>query len=221
MAATNESFAAVSIDLLAENLDFPFGKELTTRVRKQQLGLPFMEPNEEEAAQLQEAQQAALEAEQANSELNNKLVVVQLTAADLANEELAAKIGGMESEKEGKGVEIEKTRAGIEKTLVDAAATKVKANLPISPGEIEARESNIELLNAQLDISEIALSQEAAAINPEGLKPERQEVTPSQQDVTPTQPPVDKVLIQDPESGLLVNPETDEIFDPETGEQLQ
>ena len=216
LASSNPAMAPLMTDLIAKNLDFDFADQLTDRIRKQTLGLPFMDPTDDETEALQAVQNQALEAEAANSELNNKLVVVQLTAADLANEELAAKIDGMEIDNEGKRVNIEKTRAGIEKTLVDAAATKVKANLPISPGEIEARESNIELLNTQLDISEIMLSQEAAEINPGGL----QNVTPAQQDVTPPQP-IDKVLVQDPESGLLVNPETDEIFDPETGEQLQ
>lgn len=89
-------------DLFAKNLDFPMAEEMTKRIRKQQLANGFVEPTDDEIAEMKkQAQtpegQAAAQAQQLQQQIQEKQLALQIERSELENANLRANIGNIES----------------------------------------------------------------------------------------------------------------------------
>ncbi len=147
-------------DLFAKNLDFPMADELTSRIRKQQLKLGVVEPNEEEqaaaqaAAQTPEAQQQA-QLDQQIQQMQLQSQVLQLQRMQLENANLEANIANLQAataEKAGSAAkdvaDIQETQVNVYAKQVDTIISQIEAGLAVSPSQLETVQQSMQLLDA-------------------------------------------------------------------------
>lgn len=147
-------------DLFAKNLDFPMADELTSRIRKQQLKLGVVEPNEEEqqaaaaAAQTPEAQQQA-QLNQQVQQMQMEQQVLQLKRMQLENANLEANIDNLRAataEKAGSAAkdvaDIQETQVDVYTKQVDAVIKLMEAGVPPSQAQLDTIQQSMQLLDA-------------------------------------------------------------------------
>lgn len=156
LAEANPELGALTQDLMAKNLDFPFSEELTKRIRRQMIQSGMVEPTDEEKEELGIDEQAMAQAQQQQQQLQAQLMETQILQSELENQKLAAEV-----DKYAK--QVQETDAKIYKTLVDAAIAKREAGLPLSQDEVEAIQGYTEVVeNNAADSLEEVYGQDAA-----------------------------------------------------------
>ena len=123
LAAQDPNMAAISSDLIAKNLDFPYAKELTDRLRKQMIASGTIEPNEKEMQEMA-----------ANQPQPDPMAVMQqqlmVEREQLTNQQMQANIqatmsnaNNFDAASQEKMAKVEKTMMDTQKVLIDMQKT--------------------------------------------------------------------------------------------------
>ena len=168
LAEGNELFSQVTSDLIAKSVDFDFSDELSDRVRKVMIGQGLVEPNEEEAAIMQEqnAQQNAPSAFDQLEFEKFKLGVEQSAAIvdqlELQNEKIKADIEYKRVDTAYQAANTQNKISDTQNNLTNDILTKTEINsnldeqgkvidIPIEQEELAARSKNLRILNESLE----------------------------------------------------------------------
>lgn len=158
LSNSNPLFQQVATDLLAKNLDFPFAEELTERVRKPMVQQGIVEPNEEEAAALAEAQAAAAQQppdpvqqlEFQRAQLLNELLAAQVDEREVQNEKTKFEIQNLIAKTQSELTDVIKTKADTNKTIIETQNQGGADIFQVKPQELAARARNMSILNQTL-----------------------------------------------------------------------
>lgn len=160
--AQDETIKPMVMDLLAKSMDFPYAPELTKRLRKVQLQQGIVEPNEEEMAEIQAAQQtpeAQAQAAQAEAERQymEQTQVEQLKQLILSNKNLEANINDIMANTENKlktgeksEADAEKSRASTYEIIANTIVSQIEAGIPVAPEQMKTLDNSLQLLNADI-----------------------------------------------------------------------
>lgn len=156
----NPQFGAVTQDLLAKSLDFPFAEELTARMRKIMLDQGIVEPNEEELEERAKAMQtpeglaqAQQHAQMQELQVRNAFLDVALKEAQVGN--LQANIANLQAATMEKVNGAAKDNADIQETYtdvytkqIDAIIGQLEVGLQPTTNQLAAIQQSLALLDA-------------------------------------------------------------------------
>jgi len=159
LSESNPLFGQLAPDLMAQSMDFPFGEELTKRVRAQLIQQGAIEPNEEEAQLLQSKQPQPTAMDQ-----------IQFKQAQLALEQQAALIDNLELQNKKIAADIAHKYSQTRNNLTDDIETKVDINdkllqqgnpngMPIEEDELKARSEVLREMNEALELDGKSVAQ--------------------------------------------------------------
>ncbi|MAF42875.1 MAG: hypothetical protein CMI54_01725 [Parcubacteria group bacterium] len=171
MAQFDASIIETSRDLMVKSIDSPVADEVHKRIRKAMIQQGTVEPTDEELEEMQptpeeqEAQQRQVEFEQKQLQLqmeaqeaNNAFVKESARKAaadaDKANAEVVATFTKTEktiADTEAVNAKTIDQRAKTQETLTKVVSDKIEKGLPVTESNLEALESNADLLNADID----------------------------------------------------------------------
>lgn len=167
LAAQDPEMAAISSDLIAKNLDFPFSNELTERLRKRMIGSGIVEPNEKEQEEMA-----------ANQPQPDPMAVMQqqllVEREQLTNQQMQANIQATMSNANNFDAASQEKMAKVEKTMMDTQKVLVdmqKIMQDIAASKTDQTNTEADTLNKLKEATTQTMqSGEALMVSGEGME---------------------------------------------------